>query len=125
MRLEEMKVNPGLEPATSTITQIEHSVVASKSAFADALHTAGVEVYREPLLHANALWSDCAAEWGRGPGFKQRVRDHLDNWFQRRLDLREKLEVLTRVLWDEKVVRPVLRLVDEHGSGKTKPPCSE
>ena len=113
MRLEEMKANPGLQPARNAISQIEHSVAASKTVFADALQTAGVEVYREPLLHADNLWTACAREWGRGPGFKRRVHDRIAGWFEERSDLQDALESVTQVLWNDKVVQPMLRLVDE------------
>lgn len=114
MRLEEMKANPGLHSARNVISQIEHSVLASKTVFADALQTAGVEVYREPLLHANELWTECAQEWGRGTGFKRRVHDRIAEWFDERVDLRNTLESVTEVLWNEKVIQPMLQLVDEH-----------
>ena len=113
MRLEEMKANSGLHPARSAIAQIEHSVVASKTVFADALQTAGVEVYREPLLHADDLWTACAREWGRGPGFKRRVHDRIARWFEERSGLQDALESVTQVLWNDKVIQPMLRLVDE------------
>ena len=113
MRLEEMKANPGLQPARNAISQIEHSVAASKTMFADALQTAGVEVYREPLLHADVLWTACAGEWGRGPGFKRRVHDRIAGWFEERSDLQDVLESVTQVLWNDKVLQPMLRLVDE------------
>lgn len=113
MRLEEMKANSGLRPARNAIAQIEHSVAASKTVFADALQTAGVEVYREPLLHADDLWTACAREWGRGPGFKRRVHDRIAGWFEERSDLQDALESVTQVLWNDKVIQPMLRLVDE------------
>ena len=114
MRLEEMKANPGLHPARNVISQIEHSIVASKTDFADALQTAGVEVYREPLLQANDLWTACADKWGRGPGFKRRVYNLIAEWFEEREDLRDALESVAQALWGDKVVQPMLRLVDEH-----------
>ncbi len=114
MRLEEMKANPGLHPARNVISQIEHSVAASKTDFADALQTAGVEVYREPLLQANRLWTECADQWGRGAGFKRRVHDLIEKWFEKQVELRDALESVAQVLWDEKVIQPMLRLVDEH-----------
>lgn len=114
MRLEEMKANPGLHPARNVISQIEHSVAASKTDFADALQTAGVEVYREPLLQANGLWTACANQWGLGRGFKRRVYNLIDQWFEERVELRDALESVAQVLWDDKVIQPMLRLVDEH-----------
>lgn len=115
MRLNEMKDNPGLHPARNAISQIEHSVLASRTVFADALQTAGVEVYREPLLQANDLWTECAQQWGRGTGFRSRVHDRIAGWFEDRADLQDELESVTKVLWNNKVVQPILRLVKEPG----------
>lgn len=116
MHLRALKANPGLRLAQKTIENIEVSVAGSRTDFAEALQIAGVEVYREPLQNDNALWSSCAGEWGRGPGFKQRVRDHLSLWFESRSDLKDRLERITRVLWDEKVIQPVMRLAQEQSS---------
>ena len=115
MHLRTLKANPDLDLARKTIDEIEVSVAASRTDFAEALQTAGVEVYREPLQNANELWSSCAREWGRGPGFKQRVCDHLRLWFEKRPDLKDRLEHLTHVLWKEKVITPVMRLAEEQG----------
>jgi hypothetical protein len=32
------------------------------------------------LLPDNDAWEDCAREWGGGPGFKNRVAQHLESW---------------------------------------------
>lgn len=112
MRLNEMKKDAGLRPARNAISQIEHIVRASRTLFADALQTAGVEIYREPLLKANDLWTKCAQEWGRGTGFKSRVRKRIATWFREHEELQDQLESVTNVLWKEKVLQPILRLVD-------------
>ena len=118
MHLRTLKANPDLDLARKTIDEIAVSVAASRTDFAEALQTAGVEVYREPLQNANELWSSCAREWGQGPGFKRRVRNHLRLWFEKRSDLKDRLERLTHVLWTEKVITPVMRLAEEQ-SGNT------
>ena len=119
MHLRTLKATPDLALARKTIEGIEASVAASRTDFADALQTAGVEVYREPLRKANALWSSCAGEWGRGPGFKQRVRKHLRLWFEEHSDLKDRLEQLTHVLWEEKVIKPLMHLAEEQ-NGETE-----
>ena len=113
MQLKALKTDPELAPARTTLKEIEAGVGSSRAEFVEALHTAGIEVYRESLKQDSVLWGKCAAEWGQGPGFTDRVRDHLERWFEEHSDLRDKLETLTCVLWDEKVIKPLMRLVEE------------
>ena len=110
--LKSLKADKGLSLATRTIDQIAQGAAASKHAFIDAAQRAGVEVYREPLTQA-AVWPDCAGEWGLGPGFKMRVTARLERWFTSKNDLKEKLEEIVNSLWEQTVILPLLRLVEE------------
>jgi transcriptional regulator with XRE-family HTH domain len=110
--LKSLKADKGLSLATRTIDQIAKGAVASKHAFIDAAQRAGVEVYREPLTQA-PVWAPCAAEWGQGPGFKMRVAARLERWFASNNDLKEKLEEIVNNLWEQTVILPLLRLVEE------------
>ncbi|KFA91587.1 XRE family transcriptional regulator [Archangium violaceum Cb vi76] len=111
--LNTLKANPELSLAHRTIEQIERSAQQLRTAFADAVSTAGIEVYREPLTQANTLWSNCANEWGGGAGFNYRVSSHLKRWFDEQTELKDKLEKLTLKIWEEKVVGPLARLTNE------------
>ena len=113
MLLRSLKADEGLKLAEKTIEQIEHGVEASRGAFAEAVQIAGAEVYRDPLNSAANMWSSCEGEWGQGRGFKYRVRDHMETWFDKRSDLRDELERITNALWEEKVIRPIERLTEE------------
>jgi hypothetical protein len=64
------------------------------------------------------VWSACAGEWGRGPGFKNRVAAHLEGWFSSENKLKEALEVLIESLWDQSVILPLLRLSQDGASEK-------
>jgi hypothetical protein len=59
------------------------------------------------------LWSDCASQWGAGPGFKVRVERIIGAWFEAQTELNQKLESVMAALWEETVVRPLERLSDE------------
>jgi hypothetical protein len=111
--LNSLKVDNGLALATRTIDQILSSAAASKAAFLEGAQRAGVEVYREALTQA-PVWTACASEWGRGPGFKIRVAERLENWFESKLDLKETLESIIGSLWEQSVISPLLRLVEEN-----------
>jgi transcriptional regulator with XRE-family HTH domain len=110
--LKALKADDGLTLAMRSIDQIVTSAAASRTAFLEAAQQAGMEVYREPLMQA-PVWTGCAAEWGQGPGFKGRVAEHLEAWFQTNGELKDTLEAVINGLWDRHVVAPLLRLVEE------------
>lgn len=110
--LKSLKADEGLTLASRSIDQIAASATASKRAFLEAAQLGGVEVYREPLSQSR-VWSDCASEWGRGPGFKVRVAEHLEGWFGKETKLKERLEQMVNGLWEQKVIAPLERLVEE------------
>jgi transcriptional regulator with XRE-family HTH domain len=110
--LNSLKSDKGLSLATRSIEQIARGAAASKHEFIDAAQRAGVEVYREPLMQA-PVWAPSAAEWGQGPGFKMRVAAHLERWFASKHDLKDKLEEIANNLWEQTVILPLLRLVEE------------
>lgn len=110
--LKSLKADEGLALATRTIDQIAKGAATSKRAFLDASQSAGVEVYREPLTQA-PVWAPCAAEWGQGPGFKMRVAGRLERWFASKNDLKERLEAIVNSLWEQTVILPLRRLVEE------------
>jgi transcriptional regulator with XRE-family HTH domain len=111
--LDTLKQDSDLRLAQKTIQQIETSADGWRRAFAEAARTATVEIYREPLEAAEELWSKCAAQWGGGPGFKDRVKRILCDWFETQTELNQKLEGVMAALWEEVVVRPLERLSNE------------
>ena len=114
--LDTLKQDGDLVLAQKTIQQVEVSAEGWRRSFAEAARTAAVEVYRGPLEADVGLWSDCAAQWGAGPGFKVRVERIIRDWFERQTELNQKLEDVMAALWDETVVRPLERLSDESAS---------
>jgi hypothetical protein len=67
---------------------------------------------QQPLTQA-PVWPACASEWGRGAGFKLRVAERLESWFESKPDLKETLENIIGSLWEQSVISPLLRLVEE------------
>ena len=60
-----------------------------------------------------SLWTKCAAQWGAGPGFKNRVERLIREWFESQTELHQRLEGVLAALWEENVIRPLQRLSDE------------
>ena len=110
--LKSLKADEGLALAVRSIDQIAASAAGSKRAFLEAAQRGGIEVYREPLSQSS-VWISCASEWGKGHGFKMRVAEHLEDWFAQRADLKETLEAIINGLWEQSVIAPLLRLVEE------------
>lgn len=108
-----LKADEGLQLASKTIDQMGRSAVATRTAFLEAVQRAGMEVYREPLSQS-PIWTQCAAQWGAGSGFKSRVATDLEGWFEKRADLKDTLEEITNTLWDQLVIAPMRRLVAEN-----------
>ena len=48
------------------------------------------------------------------------MADHLDRWFTSKGDLKETLENIINSLWEQSVILPLLRLVEE-GAPETGP----
>ena len=111
--VNELKADPDLAPAKRSIKQIWAVAQASRRAFLAGAQRSAIEVYREPLTQAS-VWSDCASEWGRGPGFRDRVLQHLSNWFEEtRPDLKETLDARLNALWERSVITPLMQLAEE------------
>lgn len=110
--LNALKADPGLALAERTIEQIGRSASISKAAFLESVQRAGMEVYREPLTQS-PVWQECASEWGQGSGFKARVADLLEQWFDGKAGLKEKLEEIATGFWEQLVISPLLRLSEE------------
>ena len=107
-----MKKDKGLKMASKTIDQINKSAATSRVAFLEAVQRAGTEVYQVPLSRSR-VWSECANDWGTGPGYKARVAQRLEDWFEKRSDLKDCLEEVVRRLWETTVMAPLLRLADQ------------
>lgn len=114
--LDTLRQDDDLMSAQRTIQQVEVSARGWRRAFAEAARAAAVEVYRGPLHRDIDLWSRCAEEWGGGPGFKGRVERIIKDWFEKQVELNQKLEGVMAARWVEVVLRPLERLSKEGAS---------
>lgn len=108
-----LAADDGLKLAERNVVQMENSATSSRAIFLEAVQRAGMEVYRGPLSQSD-VWATCAGHWGAGGGFKTSVVNDLERWFERRTDLKDKLEAMTNALWEQLVIAPMKRLVAEN-----------
>ncbi len=104
--LRSLKADDGLISASQSIDQNATIAERSKSNFLNEVECAAVEVYGEPLSKAS-VWPECVSEWGLGPGFKVRVATHLEDWFSREVNLKDRLEKKINELWYKLVIMPL------------------
>ncbi len=116
--IKSLKADQGLSLAVKSIEQIGDNAKASRTAFLEAVQSAGTEVYREPLTKS-PIWSKCVSEWGQGPGFKKRVINHLESWFDSKPKLKSNLEDIVNGLWDQVIIAPLRRLAEEGAPEQT------
>ena len=111
--VNELQADTGLSSANRSIEQIRVVAEASRRAFLAGAQRSAMEVYREPLAQAS-VWSECALEWGRGPGFKHRVKQHLLDWFEKAPpELKKRLDARLNALWKRLVITPLSQLAEE------------
>jgi transcriptional regulator with XRE-family HTH domain len=94
-----MEADPQFEEAKDLIHQSRRVL---EVAFEDLLRKAqimGLTTFKEALKLDPSLWLNCENEWGQGPGYRDRVANWNQQWFnaEPRRDLeRELWEVVTR-----------------------------
>jgi transcriptional regulator with XRE-family HTH domain len=94
-----------------------------ESAFEDLLRKAqimGQTAFKEALKLDPSLWLNCENEWGRGPGYRDRVASWNSEWFsaEPRRDLEQELwEVVTRE-WDGALKR-LASMLETDGAAPT------
>lgn len=108
-----LKADEGLQLASRTIEQMGRSATTTRITFLEAVQRAGMEVYREPLSQS-PIWRQCASHWGAGSGFTIRVARDLEEWFEKETDLKDKLEEITNMLWNQLVIAPMRHLAEEN-----------
>ncbi|WP_328855388.1 helix-turn-helix transcriptional regulator [Microbispora hainanensis] len=66
------------------------------------MQQAGVSLFGSELQQESTLWGQCTSEWGRGPGYRDRVLEHTQEWFgaSDRQDLEDRLEEMLRTEWE-------------------------
>ena len=106
--INELKADEDLAFAKHSIDQIGAVAEASRRTFLEGAQWIAMEIYREPLTQ-HSVWSVCASEWGNGAGFKDRVKSHLQVWFdETRPDLKETLDERLNAIWERSVIAPLI-----------------
>jgi transcriptional regulator with XRE-family HTH domain len=108
-----LRKNAKLRPAAKLIDEVENAIDDARSAVVAEVRNLATGCFTPVLAADLTLWSACAAERGKGIGFRDRVATLLQKWFHQ--DRRESLLVLYRAkctqAWKEQFVGALERRV--------------
>ncbi|MEU1622017.1 hypothetical protein ABZ479_32545 [Streptomyces sp. NPDC005722] len=90
-----------LPEAEELLSQASRLLTAAYDELLRRMQLASLTFYREQFKLDPRLWLDSAEEWGKGPGYRNRVVRHNQAWFQGadRQELEEQLETMLRREW--------------------------
>jgi transcriptional regulator with XRE-family HTH domain len=91
-----MAANPEYLEARDLIAQAERVLVVSYDELLRKVQLMGQTSFRDELKIDSIFWSQLDNEWGRGPGYRDRVTEHNSDWF--RAEPRQTLENELRTL---------------------------
>lgn len=85
-----MRGNPDFTEAQDLITQADRVLLVIYEELLRKVQIMGQTSFRKELKLDSAFWLQCDDEWGKGPGYRDRVTTHNIKWFNE--DQRQKLE---------------------------------
>jgi hypothetical protein len=108
-----LAANPEYAEAIDLIQQAERLLVSSYEDVLRKIQLMGQNLFRDQLKSDPIFWVDCNNEWGKGPGYRDRVANRNKNWFsaQQRQTLEQELQALIEREWSHALKR-VTALLD-------------
>jgi hypothetical protein len=76
-----------LADVSQSIASLREDVKEWEHDFLGQALALGRAAFKLHLDEANELWRQCAARWGRGPGYRSEVADMLQKWFETHSEL--------------------------------------
>jgi len=98
---------PDYNRATDLIQQAARVLQSSYEEMLRKVQLMGQTAFRDELKLDADFWGYCFLQWGRGPGYRDRVASRNDQWFteKARLDLEKELRALIEREWTQTLER--------------------
>ena len=104
--IENLLQDEQLEDAFGLLRQARRVVEVQVESLFRKCQIEGKGIHVRDMKPSTVLWDDCDDEWGRGPGYRDRVVGHHDVWFgDSRRDYRERIKGLVEREWKETLRR--------------------
>jgi len=96
-----LAATPRYVEAADLIAQAARVLTTSYEDLLRKVQLMGQTTFKDALKADSTFWQDCMAEWGQGPGYKNRVAEHNRDWFnnEARRRLEEELKALVGREW--------------------------
>ena len=110
--IENLLQDEHLEDAFGLLRQARRVVDVQVDSLFRKCQIEGKGIHLRDMKPSTDLWDDCDDEWGRGPGYRDRVVDHHDVWFGDSCrDFRDRIKGLVEREW-QKTLRRLSAIIE-------------
>ena len=95
--------NSDYKEAWNLIYQAEQVLKSAYEELLRKVQLMGQTLFRDKMKVDSEFWAKCISEWGQGPGYRNRVASHNENWFkeEQRNEIESELVTLIAREWDQ------------------------
>jgi hypothetical protein len=87
--------------AAELLGQADRLMIRTYEDLLKKMQLAGITLYRDQLQQDQIHWMELSQEWGGGPGYRERVVNRQDAWFdqQSRIDIESEIRTVLDREW--------------------------
>ena len=102
-----LAANPDYKEAIDLIQQADRVLSTTYEELLRKVQLMGQNLFRDELKSDVGFWVACDSEWGRGPGYRDRVSGRNKTWFtaSQRQELEQELNTLIEREWIQALER--------------------
>ena len=94
--------DPDLEDAHGLVRAADRIMASGAESLRQVAQQWGTQIHSHHMEHDQNLWDESEAEWGQGPGYRARVSNHHEDWFEERVEaLRDVAQLHFRRVWNQ------------------------
>ncbi|KGS44884.1 transcriptional regulator, XRE family domain protein [Burkholderia pseudomallei ABCPW 107] len=104
---ENLRTNPDYAMAVPLVSQAEKVMLVAFDGVLAKMRLLGETLFEEEMRRDAEFWRSCENEWGKGPGYRDRIVDRSKQWFddERKDELSRAVQALLSSEWADSVSR--------------------